>query len=154
MRSSETAVAARFTSDPLRLREARRWLLGLVLAAGYPPGDAHDLAVAFSEVCANVHRHAYRGRRDGPVTLRVAIDDERVLLTLEHEGEAFDPASYVAPDLERPAESGYGMYLVASLADEVSFTRMPLGGRVVLIKHRRRPSVYAEASNPGGGNVS
>lgn len=153
MRESPNETVATFASDPLRLREARRWLLGLVLAAGYPQGDANDLAVAFSEVCANVHRHAYRGRRDGPVGLRVAIDDERVVLTLEHEGEAFDPASYAPPDLERPKESGYGMYLVASLADDVSFTRTPLGGRVVLIKHRRRPSVYAEASNPGGGNV-
>ena len=142
MPETVTEVGATFASDPLRLREARRWLVGLVLGAGYAPGDAHALAVAFSEACTNVHRHAYHGRRDGRIGLRVAIDGERVVLTLEHEGEAFDPATYAPPDLKRPSESGYGLYLITSLVDEVSFERMPLGGRVVLVKRRNRPSVH------------
>jgi serine/threonine-protein kinase RsbW len=128
-------------SDPLRLREARRWLARLVLEAGYTQGDAHDLAVAFAEACTNVHRHAYGGRHDGRVGLHVAIDDERVVLSLDHDGDAFEPAAYAPPDLNRPAESGYGLYLIRSLVDEVSFERTPSGGRVVLVKHKQLPAV-------------
>jgi len=142
VRESLIEHEAMLASDPLRLREARRWLARLVLDAGYAPGDAHNLAVAFSEACANVHRHAYRGRRDGRVGLHVSIDGERVVLTLEHDGEPFDPAMYAPPDLTEAKESGYGLYLIASLVDDVVFERTETGGRVVLVKRRNRPSVH------------
>lgn len=142
MREPGIEHAATYASDPLRLREARRWLGRLALEAGVPSGAAHDLAVAFSEAAANVHRHAYGGRRNGRVDVRVAIDDERVVLTLEHDGERFDPARYEPPDLARPAESGYGMYLIASLVDEVSFVGTSTGERIVLIKRREHWSAH------------
>ena len=140
----EAAVTrvATYASDPLRLREARRWIGGLVLEAGFTSVEAHDLAVAFSEACANVHRHAYAGRRDGRVGVHVAIDGTCAVLTLDHDGEPFDPASYAPPDLRRPAESGYGLYLISSLVDEVSFGETATGGRIVLVKRRREASVH------------
>lgn len=141
MRESAIQHGATFLSDPLRLREARRQLARLVLEAGCAPGEAHDLAVAFSEASANVYRHAYGGRRDGRVGLHVAIDGERIVLTMDHDGAAFDPATYAPPDLRRPSEGGYGMYLIASSVDEVSFERTPTGGRVVMIKKRQSSSV-------------
>jgi anti-sigma regulatory factor (Ser/Thr protein kinase) len=136
---------ATYASDPLRLREARRWLSRLVLASGFSPGAAHDLSVAFSEAAANIHRHAYGGRRDGRVGLRVAIDDACAVLTLEHDGTPFDPSCYRPPDLKRASEGGYGIYLIASLVDEVSFQRTPTGGAIVLVKHRTRPALHAQA---------
>jgi serine/threonine-protein kinase RsbW len=135
---------ATYASDPLRLREARRWLSRLVLAAGFSPGAVHDLAVAFSEAAANVHRHAYGGRRDGRVALRVTIDDACAVLMLEHDGKPFDPSSYRPPDLKRASEGGYGVYLISSLVDEVSFQRTPTGGSIVLVKHRARPALHAQ----------
>jgi anti-sigma regulatory factor (Ser/Thr protein kinase)/PAS domain-containing protein len=121
----------------------------LVLGAGFPPGDAHELAVAFSEAAANVHRHAYGGRRDGRVDLCVAIDDDRVVVTVEHDGLPFDPEGYEPPDLGRPSESGYGLYLIASLVDQVSFERAQSGGRVVLIKRKRTVDSGVETGQQG-----
>ena len=134
MRERAQEHRATLASDPLRLRETRRWLVRLVLAAGFTRADGRDLSVAFSEACANVHRHAYGGRRDGRVDLRVAIYDDRVVVTVDHDGEPFDPAGYVPPDLRKPSESGYGLYLIASLVDQVSFEGTGSGGRVVLVK--------------------
>ena len=116
------------TSDPLVLRTARRWLMRLVVEAGFAPQDAHDLGVAFSEAGANVHRHAYGGRRDGRVELRVQVHHEQVVVEIAHDGEPFDPAGYAAPDLKRPSESGYGIWLMTALVDEVSFARSHFTG--------------------------
>jgi serine/threonine-protein kinase RsbW len=116
-------------------------LIRLVVAAGYTAQEAQGLGVAFSEACANVHRHAYEGRRDGRVELRVVVDDEQVVVVLAHDGAPFDPARYVAPDLRRPAESGYGLYLVRALVDEVSFEDTGSGGRVVLVKRKRHAEI-------------
>lgn len=143
MREAPVEQETTLPSDPLRLRDTRAWLTRLVLSAGYPPGDAHNLAVAFSEACANVHRHAYRGRCDGRVGLHVSIDDERVVLTLEHDGVPFDGGSYAPPDLTQASESGYGVYLITLLVDDVSFVRTKTGGRVVLVKRRCRPEFPA-----------
>jgi serine/threonine-protein kinase RsbW len=131
---------ASLASDPLRLREARSWLVGLVLEERFSEEDAQDLAVAFSEACANVHRHAYHGRCDGRVDLDVTIEDDRVVVVLDHDGEPFDPARYARPDLRRPSESGYGLFLISSLVDEVSFGRVGSGRRLVLVKRKRTGS--------------
>jgi serine/threonine-protein kinase RsbW len=136
VRETAQEHCARLASDPLRTRRARLWLTRLVLEAGFTPRDTHDLAVAFSEAAANVHRHAYGGRRDGRVDVRVTIDGAQVVVTLDHDGVPFDPDGYEPPDLRRPSESGYGLYLIASLVDQVSFEGKGEGGRVVLVKRR------------------
>jgi anti-sigma regulatory factor (Ser/Thr protein kinase) len=136
-------------SDPLRMRDVGRWLERLVLEAGFAPEDARGLAVAFGETCANVHRHAYRGRCDGRVEIRVAIDDERVVVTVDHEGAPFDRRAYEPPDLERPSEAGYGVYLIESLVDTASFECGTSGGRVVLIKLKSRAAVLDAPASRG-----
>ncbi len=141
MRELVREHCATLSSDPLGLRKARRWLMRLVLEAGFTPEDAHCLGVAFSEACANVHRHAYGGRRDGRVALRVAVEDEQVVVVLAHDGAPFDPAGYAPPDLRRPSESGYGLYLITALVDEVSFEDTGSGGRVVLVKRKSNAEV-------------
>jgi anti-sigma regulatory factor (Ser/Thr protein kinase) len=88
------------------MRDVGRWLERLVLEAGFATEDARSLAVAFGETCANVHRHAYGGHRDGRVEIRVTIDDERVVVTVAHQGVPFDPMAYEPPDLKRPSEAG------------------------------------------------
>lgn len=143
MRKPAAESVATYVSDPLRLRDARHWLTRLVIEAGFTTRDAHDLAVAFSEAAANLHRHAYAGRRDGRVGVRLSIDDERAVLTLEHDGAPFDAGSYTPPDLRRPSENGYGLYLIGSLLDEVSFDDTATGGRIVLVKRRRPARVHA-----------
>jgi serine/threonine-protein kinase RsbW len=132
-------------SDPLRLRDARRWLARLAVETGLASPDAHDLAVAFSEVCANVHRHAYAGRRDGRVELSVHVHGDAVVVTVDHQGARFDPRAYTPPDLGRAAEGGYGLYLISRLVDDVSFEDTERGGRVVLVKHRRRAGARSSA---------
>lgn len=143
MRERSRVHVVALPSDPLRLRDARRWIARLAIEAGFESSDVHDLAVAFSEAAANVHRHAYGGRGDGPVSVGVAIEDDRVVVTIEHRGAAFDPGSYRPPNLQRPSESGYGLYLIARLVDDVAFEDAAAGGRVVLVKRRRPAGVRA-----------
>ena len=131
------------SSDPSRLREARRGLVRILHEAGFDPGETRDLAVAFSEACGNLHRHAFKGRTDGRVDLRVAIEEDRATVWLDHEGERFDPARYRPPDLVRPSESGYGVYLIARLVDEVSYEEVGAHERIVLVKLRRPAGVRA-----------
>lgn len=112
-----------------------------MLDEGFASEDAHDLAVAFSEACANVHRHAYEGRSDGRLELSVTIENDRVVVALDHDGRSFDPAQVAPPDLRRPSEGGYGLYLIASLVDEVSFGEAGSGRRLTLVKRMKKGKV-------------
>lgn len=138
MRELGRRHTATLASDPIHLREAREWLVGLMLDEGFAAQDGHDLAVAFSEACANVHLHAYGGRSDGRLELAVTIEDDCVVVALDHDGRPFDPARVSPPDLRRPSEGGYGMYLIASLVDEVLFGEPGSGRRLALVKRMRR----------------
>lgn len=137
MREARAVEILRLPSDPMRFREARRWLVGIAAPAGLNGQEIHELAVALAEACANVHRHAYGGRRDGRLELGIAVEADRVEIRLEHDGPSFDPArDYTPPNLERPAEGGYGIYLMSRLVDEVRYEHEPGRARIVLIKRR------------------
>ena len=143
MRDAGAVHVLTLWSDPARLRETRRLVARFALDAGFETGQAHELAVAFSEVCANVHRHAYGGRRDGRIDVRLTEDAERVVVVVVHEGMPFDPLQHAPVETKAPREGGYGLYLIARLVDEVSFECAGRGGRIVLVK--RRSSVPARS---------
>jgi serine/threonine-protein kinase RsbW len=124
-------------SDPRRIREARRWLAGLVAGVGWSGEDCHDLAVALSEACSNAHRYAYAGRTDGRIDLRVALHGDRVELSVRDYGKGFDPKAYREPDLSRPREGGYGIHLMRGLTDRVEHRRQDVGTLVLMTKSKR-----------------
>ena len=111
--------------------------------------EASALAVAANEMCANLHRHAYGGRRDGPIDLAIDVEPERVTLTIAHRGAPFDPRRYVPPDLTQPAERGYGMYIVSRLVDQIRFESGERGATIVLVRERMRERA-AEPAGQGG----
>jgi serine/threonine-protein kinase RsbW len=136
-------------SDPLGFRDVRAWISGVAAEGGLGAREASALSVAVNEMCANVHRHAYRGRRDGPIDLSIDVGPERVTITLSHRGAPFDPRSYVPPDLTQPAERGYGMYIVSRLVDQVRFESTEHGATIVLVRERERERA-AEPAGQGG----
>jgi anti-sigma regulatory factor (Ser/Thr protein kinase) len=123
-------------SDPERFREVRAWLLEVAQAAGLAGREAQDAALAVNEICANIHRHAYAGGRQGRIDLSAESDRKggRLRLTVRDYGATFD-ARAVPPPGEGLQEGGYGVYLVRSLMDEAEWTDMGIGTRVVLVKN-------------------
>lgn len=131
------AEARSFRSDPRQFREVRNWLALIAREEGFQEIDTQEISVALSEACANIHRHAYLGKTDGRIDLRVEIESRVMRLSVQDYGVAFDPGSYRPPDLSRPAENGYGIYLMRTLMDHVEHHALPAGTRVVMTKQSR-----------------
>lgn len=129
-------------SDPERFRDVRAWLLARARAAGLSGSQAQDAALAVNEVCANIHRHAYGGKRDGRIDLSAEADAAAgtLRLTVRDYGISFDVHAVPLPPAE-PQEGGYGVFLIRSLMDEVEFTNMGIGTRVVLVKNGKAAGV-------------
>ncbi len=122
-----------------RVAKARRWVAQQARSAGFDPDIVSDLELVISEALANVIKHAYGGNDGHEIHLSVTSDDEKLSLTIRDFGQKFDPTTYTPPDLDNPAEGGYGVYLIQKLMDKVTYdTSLPEGTQLSMVKYRSR----------------
>jgi anti-sigma regulatory factor (Ser/Thr protein kinase) len=97
---------------PEAAAEARH-ALDRIPPAGFPPGRQSDVRLLVSELVTNAVRHAEL-RPDDLIRLIVDAGDSRLRVEVHDPGGGFVPTEPV-PDPARV--SGWGLYLVAELAD-------------------------------------
>lgn len=118
----------------------RRWLRGVLTSWSVSTSIIADLTLAATEVCTNIIRHGYNGRKEGEIEVHLSREEEAIYLTIVDTALPFAPRTGVAPPPEALAEGGYGLYLVQNLVDEVSYqSNQERGNRIVLMK-RIRPN--------------
>lgn len=136
------------TSEAEHLLRLRKWLREALAGHGVPKQDQPNLLLAVGELCANSIQHAYEGRGGQPITVSVRSSDDSVVIEVEDFGKPFDADRYESPNLEAVPESGYGIFLVKTIADSLSIdVARERGTRWTMVKYLpgRRP-----AATPGG----
>jgi serine/threonine-protein kinase RsbW len=103
------AVGKTFTGEKQTVAAVRSWVAGLVADTG----RVDDVVLAASELATNAVLHTMSGAPTCTFTVRVAIDNGRVYLTVIDLGPALIPEQ--RPD----GESGRGLPLVYGVADEI-----------------------------------
>jgi serine/threonine-protein kinase RsbW len=97
----------------------------------------YNLQLAAHEACANVIDHAYEG--DGEqriiITLTLTAPPRRLIIDLHDTGYSFDISTVPEPDLNEAHDHGYGLFLMRSLMDEVTYVPQPKGNHWSLVKH-------------------
>ena len=103
---------------------------------GFHCGMAEEMTQAILEAVGNAIRHGNALDSSKQVTVRFRKEGERVTVTVDDEGDRFEPGNNMSGPEEVLSESGRGLFLMRVYADEVSFQQAPSGGtRVVLVKH-------------------
>jgi serine/threonine-protein kinase RsbW len=110
------------------------------LAPGLGGARVDDLKVAVSEACSNAIDAHSAAWADGPVEIRCDLGYDAVVVEIIDRGAGFDPGGVeklpAATDPRRLRhESGLGIPLMRTLADDVSFVPSPDGTRVRLTVH-------------------
>jgi serine/threonine-protein kinase RsbW len=97
----------------------------------------YNLQLAAHEACANIIDHAYAGdlERRILVTLTLGGRPRRLIIELHDNGYSFDLAAVPEPNLDEAHDHGYGLFLIRSLMDEVTYTSRPEGNHWALVKH-------------------
>jgi serine/threonine-protein kinase RsbW len=97
----------------------------------------YNLQLAAHEACANIIDHAYAGEleRRIAIMLTLAARPRRLIIDLYDTGCSFDFASVPEPNLNEAHDHGYGLFLMRSLMDEVSYISQPEGNHWSLVKH-------------------
>lgn len=109
---------------------------------GVSPDTAVLLEVAVEEACVNVIKHAYDPAEGGDFDVEVSRGPHRIVISIEDRGV---PADLEA--LGRNENSGLGVTLMRSIADEAVFQNLgEHGKRVKIIKNLPRPAADGAAA--------
>jgi sigma-B regulation protein RsbU (phosphoserine phosphatase) len=83
--------------------------------------------IILDEILSNTIRYAYGDERTHWINLKVEIENDKLILTFEDDGKAFDPFKMDTPDTALGVEErdigGLGVHIVKSLVQEYKYTR-------------------------------
>ncbi len=97
------------------------------------------LTLVLDEAAANVMKHAYQGEEDREINLRVSLYSDRIVMELWHMGASFDPSVIPPPSFDGTRDSGFGLFIMNELMDEVSYPDRGDGWKGTrLVKHLHR----------------
>jgi anti-sigma regulatory factor (Ser/Thr protein kinase) len=125
------------TSEAEHLVRLRKWLRDELAGHGVPKQEQSNLLLAVGELCANCIQHAYEGRGGQPIQVSVRSSADSLVIEVEDFGKPFDADEYETPDLDALPDSGYGLFLVKTIADSLSFdVARERGTRWTMVKYR------------------
>lgn len=125
---ADTARDLLLPAHSSRLREARGHVERIAREAGLEAERAAQFVYAVNEAVTNAIRHG-RPDRDGMISIRCAIERERLTVHVQDSGGFLAPPPAAAAD----AESGRGLALMALFADEVRVRARPGATTVSLV---------------------
>ena len=111
-------------------------------AMAFPADRVEDLKTAVAEACTNAIEHGNKMDASTKVGVTLTVVDGRLQVDVEDEGHGV--GTVPTPDIEGKMEGegnrrGWGIFLINSLMDEVTFESTPEGKNVVkMIIHLER----------------
>lgn len=115
-------VRREFASDAAQLAELRGLVRDSCRAAwaGAPEETVGHVELAVQEAATNILRHAYAGA-PGPIRLELAAGPDRLDVLLTHDGRDFDPTAVPPPAFDGSRAGGFGVYLIHTCMDRVTY---------------------------------
>lgn len=146
------------------LRLARTFVATrLQLEPALEPADIEAIVLAVNEICANIVTHAYDADTARRYDITVTVSGDQVEVLTQDTGRALDPARLAwpppdcwavrptatghelvlrgVPEPEISDQGGYGLYLSATILDEIIYDSSANGNRWRLV--RRLPDRQA-----------
>jgi serine/threonine-protein kinase RsbW len=124
------------------LQAIAEYVVAATAAAGLDEEAAYRLRLAVDEIATNVITHGYAGADiQGTLRLRVDIDRETLIISIEDNGVAYVPLPHLrSDDLSLPPEQrqagGMGVYLAVWSVDEFLYQRVGDRNRHILVMRR------------------
>ena len=85
---------------------------------------AYNLNLVLTEATANAIKHSHSKDSDDTVRVTINYDRDDLVIKVYDHGHGFSLESVPAPDLDQLPEGGLGIFLIQSLMDSVTYTKM------------------------------
>lgn len=122
------SVTFSIPSDANAVRWACLAVRGILDGVRLAEDDRYYVELAVSEVVTNSLRHAYENKPGNEIGLDVAVEEDRLVVSVSDTGLPLDPERIEAANLpldndSHPEQGGRGLFLVRQAMDEVTFGR-------------------------------
>lgn len=81
-----------------------------------------DIILALNEACTNAIRHAHNFDPSKEIEIELKIEEDKIEIIVKDEGKGFQ-IDQILQEIPELSESGYGLYLIRKLMDEVHYLR-------------------------------
>lgn len=136
--------------DPLTMRASmddmvllQPYIEDVARKAGFDTKESKRLRLAVEEAVANVINYG----QASAITLQAMVADNQLTLTIDDDGQPFDPTKGSATDLSIPPdqrpEGGMGIILLQTMTDGQSYQRTDGHNVLTLIKKMKKPQILA-----------
>src|SRR5207248_10434977 len=106
----------------------------LAAVFGFAEEECCAITLAVHEALANIIRHAYQGRPDGPVELTCRGLENGLEFTLVDRGQPLDPAWVCARPLDDAAVGGSGTHIIRQPTARVDYEQRRGANQATLVK--------------------
>jgi anti-sigma regulatory factor (Ser/Thr protein kinase) len=119
----------RFRAHMDDLQAARALVESVCAQQGVDAADTLRLVLVLEELFTNTVMHGHRRDCDAPVLIGLQAGDTHLLLRYADDAAPFDPLHYLRsaspePDHDREAPGGYGLRLVADMAERIDYAHV------------------------------
>lgn len=122
-------------NDSRLLKEVSNELIRQLTEKGVDEDIIFDVHVGFEEALRNAMIHGNNEDPDKKVTIEALVTEHSVVISVEDEGDGFDPETLPDPTKHENLlkESGRGVYLMRHLMDDIRYDKG--GRRVTMTKY-------------------
>ena len=127
-------------SDLINLSMARSFISRKAREAGADESDMTKVEISCDEWCANIIEHALGNGEDRGFTVECRKEDDKFIITYEHEGGRFNPIEQDDVDINnhfsQSKERGLGIYIMKEMMDEIHYEYIEDHiNRLILVKY-------------------
>jgi serine/threonine-protein kinase RsbW len=133
----QTVLSRSFGRSVREVIAAERWLDAVAMEAGLPERIQFAMQVCLEELFSNIVRHSdSHGLGGREVDIAIDVGEDRIRMTVEDEGPAFDisraKAHPLRQSLEQIEPGGLGILLVRAFSNDLTYNRIEGRNRVTL----------------------
>ena len=143
MTVQETLYSMDVEADTGMLSDVREFVRQHSISHGFREKEIGEIELAVDEAFTNIIKHAYRGRSDSNVRIRMWFSPDRLSISLFDTGCSFNRESYTEPNIQtlahRKKKGGMGVFLIKKLMDDVEYKKSDDGNEIRMTK-RLSPS--------------
>jgi serine/threonine-protein kinase RsbW len=137
-------ITLHFQSQARCLTKVRTVLRAVTRRAGFSPAAQDDVLMAVVEASTNAILHGSPPNGEGRISLCIYLGPASLVVDVADEGGGFTPGGLEPPDLEDPAEHGYGLFIIRRVMDSLEVFNSDCGTVVRMTKSLTRATEGTE----------
>lgn len=141
-------VDMKMFGDPRGLALIRRLVAASTATLKVSSSALNDLKLAVTEACTNVIKHAFKYDSSKSFGIHLQASPIVYKISIRYDDAGFDPTRINEPNLEEVQDSGFGVFIIRQIMDDVRYTTDPSSGAVELRMIKILDQAYAD----GGGH--